>query len=71
MRAGKGREQSIFREELEGADVQLVITAQRVAQAAFGFRERRRIENDQVILGAVLFRRAQKREHVLFDPLDR
>ncbi len=39
MRAGKSGEQSVRRKQFEGADVQLVVTAQRVVQATFAFRE--------------------------------
>src|SRR6266850_1129705 len=48
MRAGKSRQDSVRRKELESADVQLLVAAQGVMQAAFVFREGRRIEDDQV-----------------------
>ena len=70
MRTGKRREQSIVREQLEGAHVQFAIAAQRVAQSAFGFGEGRRIENDEIVLGFRLFRRAQELKDVLLDPID-
>src|SRR3712207_8253214 len=41
MRTRKRREQSILREELERAHVQLPITAHRVVQSALRLRERR------------------------------
>ena len=50
MRTGKSGEQSIVRKDLECADVQLLVTAHGIVQAAFRFGERRRIENDQVVL---------------------
>ncbi len=69
MRTGKGREQSILREQLERAHMQLAITAHRIVQAAFRFRERRRIENDQIVLRFRFFCRAQKAKHILLDPV--
>src|SRR2546421_6653724 len=48
--------------------MQFAIAAQRVAQSAFGFRERRWIENDQVILVFRFFSRAQELKNILFDP---
>src|SRR3954452_5680201 len=65
VRTRERREHSIFREQLERADVQLPISAKGVAQAALGFRERRRIENDEVVFRAAFLRRAQERENVL------
>ena len=70
MRAGERCQQSIMREQLERAHVQLAIPAQRVAQSAFRFREGRRVENDEIVFRLRLFRAAQKLKHVLLDPVD-
>jgi hypothetical protein len=48
--------------------VQFAVTAQRVAQSAFSFCKRRRIENDQIILRARFFSRAQELKDVLLNP---
>src|SRR5437016_13811061 len=68
MRAGKGCEQTIFREQLERAQVQFAITAQGVAQPAPRFRERWWIEDDEVVFGFRFLSAAQESEHVLLDP---
>ena len=60
-----------MREKFESAHVQFTVPAQCVTQSAFRFRERRRIEDDQIELGLPLFRRAQEREDVFLDPFDR
>src|SRR6478752_5240165 len=48
MRTGKGGEHSVRRKQIEGAHMQFSIAAQSVVQSAFGFREGRRIENDEI-----------------------
>src|SRR2546427_9722827 len=70
MRTGKRREHTILGQKFERADVQLSITTERIAQAAFRFCERRRIENNQIILRLRLVRGAEKLENILPDELD-
>ncbi len=70
MRAGKSCEYSVAREELECPHVQLAIAAQRVVQSAFRFRERRGIENNQIVFGFGFLRRAHELKYVLFNPVD-
>ena len=57
--------------EFKRAHVQFAITAQGVAQSALCFGERRRIENDQIVLRLCFFGRAQKLKNILLDPVDR
>ena len=60
MRARKGREHAVLREQLEGAHVQFAIAAQGVAQGSLGARKGRRIEDDQVVFALrFLGRRAE------------
>ena len=49
--------------------MQLFVTAHGIVQTAFAFRERRRIENDQVVLRLCFLGRAQKLKNILLDPL--
>src|SRR5438105_11049956 len=48
--------------------MQLAIAARCITQSAFRFRERRRIKNDQVILGGGFLSAAQEYENILFNP---
>src|SRR5262245_59527458 len=68
---GESGEQSVRRKQLEGADVQFAVATQRIVQAAFGFGEGRRIENDEVEMLAGPFRPAEKLKDVLLDPANR
>ena len=52
MRTRESRENSIAGKQLECADVQFVIPAERIAEATFCFREGWGIENDEVVLRA-------------------
>src|SRR3954453_9296930 len=69
MRTGKRREQTIARQQLERAHVQLAIPAHGIVETALGFRERWRIEHDEVVLGLGLLRRAEELKNVLLNPL--
>src|SRR5437870_6468034 len=68
VRAAKRRENTIARQQFEGANVQLAITPYRVAQSALRLRERWWIENDQVILRVRFFGSAKESENILLDP---
>ena len=48
--------------------MQFSIATQRVAQPAPGFCKRRRIENNQIILGARFLARAQELKNILLNP---
>src|ERR1700686_5754184 len=50
--------------------MEFAVTAQRIAQSAFRFRERRWIENDQVVLRFCFFGAAKECKNVLLDPAD-
>ena len=70
MGTGKRREQTILGQKFERANLQLAVTTERIAQAAFGFCERRRIENNQIILRLRFVRDAEKLENVVLDEPD-
>src|SRR6266853_4310347 len=69
MGAGKSSKQSIFRQELESANMELAITAHGVSHPALRSRKRGRIEDDQIALHFRFLGSSQKLENVLPDPL--
>ena len=71
MRARKGREQSVRRKQHESADVQFLVAAERALQTAFGFRERGRVEDDEIEALLRFLGAAKKLKDVLLDPADR
>ena len=50
--------------------MQFPVTTQRVAQSTLCFRKRRRIEDDQIVLGSRFFSRAQELKDILTPDLE-
>src|SRR5439155_20346439 len=63
--AGAGDEQTAWRQEADGAVVDLAIGAQCALQSLSSFGEGRRIEHDRVELAALLLEGAQRLDRVL------
>ena len=68
MRTGKSGEQSVRREQLKSADVQFLVAAHGIVQAAFAFGKGRRVEDDELETFCRFFGAAQELENILLDP---
>ena len=55
MRAAERREHAVAREQLERAQVDFLVATHRVVEFSLRLRERRRVEHDQVVFGALPF----------------
>src|SRR5450432_2103382 len=65
VRARKGREHAVLRQELEGAQVQFAIAAQGVTQSSLAACKGRRIKDDEVVFAFRFLGRPQKLKYVL------
>src|SRR5437867_6949724 len=74
MRAAERGEQSVGTEQFQRAQVDLLVAAQSVFELALGFRERRRIEDDEIVASALAagcsLRLPEEIERVLADDID-